>query len=141
MDLKWANGVDLTPEAEDHLGKMAGKKKAKNGEAAPDSDGVVTTKIGRFGNKPQLSVRMTKADKSGWSFSYAHLYRISFTDQSTLVMEFSEHTVTITGRSLEKTLTYLEEHRAKEITESVERDEAIPDGAEVVESIAVVKKG
>lgn len=125
--------VELAPANTEHLEKMGGKKDAPDGE--------VKTKIGRINTKVgQLTVRFSKVDGSGWSFSYSHLYRITFTDKAGLVLEFSDHVVTISGRNLGKTLDYLEEHKAKEVSET-KRPEMEPDGAEVVESITVHLKG
>lgn len=97
--------------------------------------------FGRVGSRQLPTVTFECRDGSGWVFGYGHFYRVVFADQSKLVLEFSDHSVTVEGSGLLKLRRHLADFRARVVREADARPGFGGDGAVERITVAERKKG
>lgn len=97
---------------------------------------------GRVGNRPQISLTLTKKDGRGKTLSYSHFYCLDFDNPNLgCVVEFTRHRVTLKGRNLAELVRLLGDHKAREIQETDELHAmTLGPAAPVVTSIEVLDK-
>lgn len=93
--------------------------------------------------RTQLAVTFRRPDGAEDTFSYAHLYRLRLeADNTALTIEFSEHTVTLSGRNLRRLARQVANH-AEDLVEANpdDRDFTLPgDGRSVVHRIDIASR-
>ena len=70
---------------------------------APDVPEIELEEAPRDSAKPVLSVTFVDGAGTPYQFAYSHLYRVAVENRA-LVVEFSEHAVTVEGRGLSEPL-------------------------------------
>lgn len=95
------------------------------GRPAPsESDGeeeYTACSFGRVGIRPQIAITFRKANGSGRSFAYSHLYAVSDENPNLgFIVEFTRHTVTVHGRNLLRIYKLVCDHKARELLETDE---------------------
>lgn len=72
---------------------------------------------GRLGTKPQLTLVFRRVTGTCHAFAYAHLYTLDYDPSVGVVLQFTQHRVTIAGRNLDDLFRYLCLHRVQTVQE------------------------
>jgi hypothetical protein len=94
---------------------------------------------GRLGTKPQLTLVFRTVAGVSHAFAYAHLYAMEYDPAAGIMLQFSQHWVTVRGRNLEGMFRYLCLHRVQTVQETdALHAEALPAKEAVVTGLLIL---
>lgn len=121
------------------LNKYSSKALASRQNAEEEPDAV---KEARARSREALMLDVFLKDGTVESFDYATPKRATFRPDGTLLLQFGEDGIKITGRNLERVRLAVTECRLRSIREGTQAEaDVLPDDATHIDSISVVREG